>query len=193
MKRKHTPMIHTLLSAIVGSFLLTVAISVHAVDTQNIPITITATVVIPPCTLNGGQLLTVDFKEVQTRYVNRNISESKRSVTTSVPIVCPSAVSNSNALKVTMRGAASNAGTYILNTNGGTGAGIALYQKDNTTAPLILNKTLPLSDLGSVIGNTDDGYQGSLSFTAVLVKGSAGVDVKEGVFSAAATLLLNQA
>lgn len=191
MKKIYSPLMQTLLNGILASFLCTT--SAHAVDTQSIPITIKATVVIPPCTLNGGQLLTVDFKEVQTRHVNRNMSEAKRSVTTTVPIVCPAAVSNTNELKVMMRGATANAGTYILNTNGSTGAGIALYQGDNTRSPLTLNKTLPLSALGSVTGNTDEGYQGSLSFTSMIVQGRTGVDVNEGTFSAAATLLVYQA
>lgn len=48
----YIPWIHTALSAILGSALLVT--SAQAVDTQQIPITIIASVVIPPCTLNGG-------------------------------------------------------------------------------------------------------------------------------------------
>lgn len=138
-------------------------------------------------------MLTVNFNDVQTRHVNRNISEEKRSVTTTVPIVCPAAVSNTNELKVTMQGAPAPGGRYVLSTNGETGAGIALYQGDNTSTPLMLNRIIPLSALGNVTGNTDEGYQGSLSFTAVVVRGHAAIEVKEGAFSAAATLLLYQA
>lgn len=162
-----------------------------AADTLSIPITVEATIVIPPCTLNGGNALDVLFDDVQIRDVNRNIRPEKRTVTTSVSITCPAAVTSSNDLKVTMKGSRASFGNNVLTTTGGTGAGIELHQGNSTGLAFPLNQAMPLAGLGSVTGDMSSGYSGQLSFTSVVVKaGSA--DVTEGDFSATATLQLKQ-
>ncbi|HEC7758697.1 TPA: fimbrial protein [Salmonella enterica subsp. enterica serovar Muenchen] len=157
----------------------------------NIPITVKATIVIPPCTLNGGQALDINFDDVQIRDVNQNRRPERRTVTKQIAIICPAGVSNTNGLKVTMRGRRATAGNYVLATTGtGKGAGIALYRGDTTTT-LPLNQAVPLSGLGSVSGDMTNGYTGLMAFTAVVTKAST-ADVTEGEFEATATLLLKQ-
>ena len=153
----------------------------------SIPITVKATVVIPPCTLNGGQALDVGFGEVMIRDVNQKRRPERRTVTKRITVTCPVAVPSANDLKVMMSGPRATAGDYVLTTTGtGKGAGIALYRGDTTTTTLPLNQAVPLSGLGSV-----SGYTGQMSFTAMVVKAGA-ADVTEGEFSATATLLLKQ-
>lgn len=164
-----------------------------AADTLNIPITVRATIVIPPCTLNGGQMLDVDFGEhVMIRDVNQNRRPDRRTVTKQITITCPAAVTSMNDLKVTMNGSRATAGDYVLATTGtGKGAGIALYQGDSPVITLPLNQTVPLSGLGSVSGDMTSGYTGQMALTAMVVKAGA-ADVTEGEFSATATMLLKQ-
>ena len=176
--------------ALLGSMCLMPGIS-PAADTLSIPVTVRATIVIPPCTLNGGQVLDVDFADVQIRDVNRNLRPERRTVTKQITVTCPAAVTSPNDLKVTMAGTRAAAGNYILNTAGGQGAGIALYQGDSSVTTLPLNQAVPLAGLGSVSGDMTSGYTGQLAFTAVVVKAGT-ADVTEGAFSAAATLLLRQ-
>lgn len=178
-----------------GALLLSLSLASgvsQAADTLSIPITVKATIVIPPCTLNGGQALDVDFGEnVMIRDVNQNRRPERRTVTKQITVTCPAAVTSVNDLKVTMSGTRATAGDYVLATTGtGKGAGIALYRGDTTTT-LPLNQAVPLSGLGSVSGDMTSGYTGQMSFTAMVVKaGSA--DVTEGEFNATATLLLKQ-
>ncbi|EMP6174909.1 type 1 fimbrial protein [Citrobacter amalonaticus] len=162
-----------------------------AADTLSIPVTVKATIVIPPCTLNGGYALDVDFNDVQIRDVNLNQRPEKRTVVKKVQITCPAAVTNTNDLKVTMSGLQAAAGSNILSTNGGRGAGIALYQGESSDTTFPLNQPIPLAGLGNVSGDATSGYSGQLSFTARVVKAGA-ADVTDGEFSAVATLLLKQ-
>lgn len=179
-----------------GALLLSLSLAPgvsQAADTLTIPVTVRATIVIPPCTLNGGQALDVDFGEyVMTRDVNQNRRPERRTVTKQITVTCPAAVTSANDLKVTMSGTRATAGNYVLATTGtGKGAGIALYQGDTTTTTLPLNQAVPLSGLGSVSGDMTSGYTGQMAFTAMVVKAGA-ADVTEGEFSATATLLLKQ-
>lgn len=162
-----------------------------AADTLSLPITVTATIVIPPCTLNGGNPLDVDFGEIQVRDVNNNLHPEKRTIVKRVGIICPAAVTSTNDLKVTMNGSQASAGNNILLATGGHGAGIALYQRETSGTALPLNQSVALSGLGSVSGDTTNGFSGQLSFTSMVVKAGT-ANVTEGEFAATATLLLKQ-
>ncbi|EAA0892422.1 fimbrial protein [Salmonella enterica] len=178
-------------SALLFSLSLLPGVS-QAADTLSIPVTVKATIVIPPCTLNEGRVLDVNFNDVQIRDVNQNLRPERRTVTKQITITCPAAITSPNDLKVTVAGAQAAAGNYVLTTTGtGKGAGIALYQGDSAVTTLPLNQAVPLSGLGSVSGDMTNGYSGRLAFTAVVTKAGT-TDVTEGEFSAGATLLLKQ-
>ncbi|STB68480.1 Minor fimbrial protein prsF precursor [Citrobacter freundii] len=97
-----------------GALLLSLSLAPgvsQAADTLSIPVTVKATIVIPPCTLNGGQALDVDFGEyVMIRDVNQNRRPERRTVTKQITVTCPAAVTSAGDLKVTMSGTRATAG-----------------------------------------------------------------------------------
>lgn len=163
--------------------------------TQQTPIQIdiTATVVVPPCTVNGGQAIDVLFGNVEISDVNDDGDNAARSVVKSIQVACPPGITDSNALKVTVTGTTSGA-TNRLVTSESTGAGIGLYQGSVLTSqtPLTVGTALPLSGMGSVTGSYDNGYNGELTFSARVEKANSGTGVVPGDFSATATLVVEQ-
>lgn len=163
--------------------------------TQQTPIQIDikATVVVPPCEVNAGQAIDVQFGNVEISDVNDDGDNAARSVVKTIQVACPPGITDSNALKVTVTGTTSGA-TNRLVTSESTGAGIGLYQGNVLTSqtPLTIGVALPLSGMGNVTGSYDNGYNGELTFSARVEKASGGTSVVPGDFSATATLVIEQ-
>ncbi len=65
-----------------------------AEDRIDIPITVKAEIMAPPCTLNRGETLNIDFeKQVQLQDVNLKLRPEVRTLTKKIDITCPLYVS----------------------------------------------------------------------------------------------------
>lgn len=166
---------------------------VFAAQQAKIQIAIKATVVIPPCEINGGQAIDVAFGEVDISDVNYDRNNGGRSVVKTVQVSCPPGVTDSNALKIKVSGTTSEATNRLL-TSGGSGAGIGLYQGNVLTnlKPLTIGSLLSLNEVGSITGSYESGYNGEFTFSARVEKANSSTSVVPGEFAATATLIIEQ-
>ena len=144
----------------------------YAVPQTNTDITYSGTLLdAPPCTLNGGEPVEIDFGEVGVNKVDgQNYAQTFTVIyecegtTTDMVLRYLGTVTSFDAAAVQ-----SNIPEF----------GIRLqHQKDGAITPFVVGSTLPIPS-----------YQGSSQFIAVPVK-NAGAELQEGAFTAAATLQL---
>lgn len=148
---------------------------------------VTGKVVIPPCTINDGRIITVDFKHVMINKINGN----NYFITTTVPFDC---YYKSNKPYVNIVGPVlPGAPSHILQANiAGSSSdnfGVAFY----AGAQVDESKRLPIGTSTGAIAKEviTDGHEGAgtLTFTTVPWKKS-GTTLATGEFSAAASLLI---
>ncbi|WP_414667650.1 fimbrial protein [Escherichia coli] len=164
-----------------ASLLLTSA-QVLAVD---VPIKITGTIQIPPCQVNDGKTIVVDFKDVSVTDVAN--ARNRRKV--DVPFRC-SYSQGTAYVKVTGTQLGSN--TNVLKTDVDN-FGIALYQGDGTTVKLVLGN-------GKHNGKDSIGYpiqaglsgkeSGTFTFTAIPFK-EGNKELAAGAFTASANMSIS--
>lgn len=165
-----------------GGLLLLAAGSVSAVD---VTVNITGEIVIPPCTVNNGQTIEVDFGDVPVTDVTNSQFRQKKDVA----VTC-TYYQGTPYIKVTGT-QLTGAGTNVLSTNI-SNFGIALYQGDGVGTPLVLgNGTSGGSEyIGYPVTSGLSGTgtaSGIFTFTAAPYKtGSA--ELAAGTFSATASM-----
>ncbi|HDC1420164.1 TPA: fimbrial protein [Salmonella enterica] len=160
--------------------LLLAAGSVSAVD---VTVNITGEIVIPPCTVNNGQIIEVNFGDIPVSDVTNNRYRQRKDVN----VIC-TYYQGTPYIKVTgaqLTGAAS----HVLKTNINN-FGIALYQGDGVGTPLVLGNGTSNGNeyIGSPITSGLSGTSsGTFTFTAVPYKvGSA--ELSAGAFSSTASM-----
>lgn len=163
---------------------LLASLPVYAID---IPIKITGTIHIPPCVVNKGNKLDVDFGDISVTDVS-NIRNHKK---IDVPIEC-SYYQGDAYVKIIGNQLGSE--QHILKTNI-KNLGIALYQGNSTLTKLVLGggKNTGNINLGYQIteGLAQKNTQNSLfSFTAVPFKQGVG-DLPTGNFNATMSLSIS--
>ncbi|EHR8245441.1 fimbrial protein [Escherichia coli] len=166
----------------VAAGLLFTSVQSMAVD---VPVKITGTILIPPCQVNDGKMIEVEFGDVSVTDVSNE--RNRRKVT--VPVKC-SYAQGTAYVKVTGSQLGSN--TNVLATNV-SNFGIALYQGDGTSTKLILGD-------GAFNGQDSIGYpiqtglsgkeSGIFTFTAVPYRASSG-DIEAGAFAASANMSIS--
>ncbi|PVZ88854.1 fimbrial protein [Serratia sp. S1B] len=166
----------------IGASLLT-SVPGYTVDTM---INISGTVYIPPCNVNGGNTITVDFGQVSILNVN-GVSGAKP---TTIPIKCNyyRGTPHVQVIATQLAGAPSN----VLKANAGSNQnfGIALYMGNsvNSSNPLPLNGTgngYPINQGMTNINSADSNF----TFTSVPYKTGAAV-LSAGAFNATATMAI---
>ncbi|EOC0696900.1 fimbrial protein [Escherichia coli] len=141
--------------------LLLTSVAVLAADVQ---INIRGNVYIPPCTINNGQNIVVDFGNINPEHVDNSRGE----VTKTISISC-TYKSGSPWIKVT--GNAMAGQTNVLSTNI-TSFGIALYQGKGTATRLILGDG---SGNGYRLTTGLDAANSTFTFTSVPFRNGSGV------------------
>ncbi|EFM0635337.1 fimbrial protein [Escherichia coli] len=149
---------------------------------MDIPVEITGVIQVPPCQVNNGEVIEVNFGDVSVADVSNQ--RNRRKVI--IPVTCGYAQGTAY-VKVTGAPLGSNTNVLMTNIND---FGIALYQGDGTTQKLILGE-------GRGDGNETIGYpietgisgkeKGTFTFTAVPYK-DGNSELKTGSFSAAANI-----
>ncbi|EEE1598519.1 fimbrial protein [Salmonella enterica] len=165
-----------------GGLLLLVAGSVSAVD---LTVNITGKIVIPPCTVNNGQSIEVDFGDVPVTDVTNSKFRQKKDIAVTCTYYQGTPYIKMTGTQLT------GAGTNVLKTNI-SNFGIALYQGDGVGTPLVLGN-------GTSNGSEYIGYRvtsglsgtgtssGIFTFTAAPSKtGSA--ELSAGAFNATASM-----
>ncbi|ELG5397438.1 fimbrial protein [Salmonella enterica] len=163
-----------------GGLILLVSGWAFAVD---VPVNIKGEIVIPPCLVNNGQNIEIDFKEIPVSAVTNKQYNKK----TDIPVTC-AYYQGVPYIKVT--GAQlTGAGAHVLRTNIGN-FGIALYQGDGVGTPLVLGN-------GTSNGREYIGFpvtrglagtsSGIFTFTAAPYKAGS-TELAAGVFSATANM-----
>ncbi|HCH9097553.1 TPA: fimbrial protein [Salmonella enterica] len=164
----------------VGGGLLLVAGSVSAVD---VTVNITGEIIVPPCTVNNGQAIEVDFGDIPVSDVANSRYRQKKDV----PVKC-TYYQGTPYIRVT-GSQLTGAGTHVLRTDI-SNFGIALYQGDGVSTPLRLgNGTSNGSEyIGYPVTSGLNGTSsGTFTFTAVPFKtGSA--ELSAGAFIATASM-----
>jgi type 1 fimbria pilin len=189
MKRLLHPQLSWKRRAALAAFLSIVIGQAHAKETS-IPITIKATVVVPPCEINNNVAIDFSFGNVEISNVNAPTDDAMRSVIKSIPFTCPPGVSE-RGLKMTIAGVTSGASNR-LKTNENAGAGIGLYEGDSFTTPVLVGSAVPFANVGTIIGDIANGYTGTLTLSARVEKENDNTNVVPGVFNASATMVLEQ-
>lgn len=155
----------------------------YAVDTM---INISGTVYIPPCNVNGGNAIIVDFGQVSVLNVN-GINGSK---STTVPISCSyyHGIPHVQVIATQLSGAPNN----VLKANVGSNQnfGIALYMGNsvNSSYPLPLNGTgngYPINQGMTNINSSSSNF----TFTSVPYKMGT-TELSTGSFNASATMAI---
>ncbi|EAQ1076791.1 fimbrial protein [Salmonella enterica] len=152
------------------------------VGAAEVGVHITGTLTIPPCTINSGQVINVNFGNVLVTDLS-NVSYHKK---TTVSVACPY---YKGTPWVKVNGTQlSGAGDNVLSTNI-SGFGIALYQGDGVSIPLHLNGVSPYG-AQIISGFSGKGTaNGTFTFTAVPYK--VGTDqLSGGDFSATASMTI---
>ncbi|EOP4507054.1 fimbrial protein [Escherichia coli] len=166
----------------VAASLLLTAAQALAVD---IPIKITGTIQIPPCQVNDGKTIVVEFGDVSVTDVANE--RNRRKVT--VPVKC-SYAQGTAYVKVTGTQLGSN--TNVLKTDVDN-FGIALYQGDGTTVKLVLGdgKHNGQDSIGYPIQAGLSGKEsGTFTFTAIPFK-EGDKDLAAGAFLASANMSIS--
>ncbi|MCN5866205.1 fimbrial protein [Escherichia coli] len=113
--------------------LFTFVNSVRAVD---VPVRIYGTIIIPPCEINSGEPVNVDFGNVQEEKINSRTYDKK----IIVPVRCPYHQGDVS-LTITAASIIENAGVVATDIEG---LGILLYEEGNNK-PLSLNNAATIS------------------------------------------------
>lgn len=166
----------------VAASLLLTAAQALAVD---IPIKITGTIQIPPCQVNDGKTIVVEFGDVSVTDVANE--RNRRKVT--VPVKC-SYAQGTAYVKVTGTQLGSN--TNVLKTDVDN-FGIALYQGDGTTVKLVLGdgKHNGQDSIGYPIQAGLSGKEsGTFTFTAIPFK-EGNKELAAGAFRASANMSIS--
>lgn len=165
------------------------ALTVSAVQADNVNVSITGTVQIPTCTINGGKTIEVNFGNLPVG----NLSSGQYPLTRQVNVYCP--YSNSipfiRITGSTLPGAPHN--NVLASTV--SNFGIALYQGSDQSKPMLLGSGITIEGVGMgyvlTQGFTENGNGNAiLTFTAVPWAASSAV-LKAGSFSATATMSVN--
>ena len=170
------------LAGLMAAGLLLTSAQVLAVD---VPIKITGTIQIPPCQVNDGKTIVVDFGDVSAADVAND--RNRRKVT--VPVKC-SYAQGTAYVKVTGSQLGSN--TNVLKTDVDN-FGIALYQGDGTTVKLVLGdgKHNGKDSIGYPIQTGLSGKEnGTFTFTAIPFK-EGNKDLTAGAFTASANMSIS--
>ncbi|EGO4172708.1 fimbrial protein [Escherichia coli] len=170
------------IAGLIATCLLLTSISTPAID---VPVKITGVIQIPPCQINDGKDIVVDFGDVSV--VDVANEHNRRKVT--VPIKCSYV---QGAVYVKVMGAQLGSNNNVLKTNIDN-FGIALYQGDGTATKLFLGE-------GAHNGQNSIGYlvqtglsgkeNGSFTFTAVPFK-EGNNDLVTGAFTASANMSIS--
>lgn len=149
---------------------------------MDIPVEITGVIQVPPCQVNNGEIIEVNFGDVSVADVSNQ--RNRRKVI--IPVTCGYAQGTAY-VKVTGAPLGSNKNVLMTNINN---FGIALYQGDGTTQKLILGE-------GGRDDNETTGYpietgisgkeKGTFTFTAIPYKEGSG-ELKTGSFFATANI-----
>ncbi|EHP6352888.1 fimbrial protein [Escherichia coli] len=149
---------------------------------MDIPVEITGVIQVPPCQVNNGEVIEVNFGDISVTDVSNQ--HNRRKVI--IPVTCGYAQGTAY-VKVTGAPLGSNKNVLITNINN---FGIALYQGDGTTHKLILGE-------GKGNGNDTIGYpiesglsgkdSATFTFTAMPYK-EGNSELKAGVFFATASI-----
>ncbi len=171
-------------AGLMAAGLLLVSAQVSAVDVQ---VKITGTILIPPCTVNDGKTIEVDFGDVSVTDVANDRNRRK----VDVPFGC--SYSQGKAY-VKVAGTQLGSNTNVLKTDVDN-FGIALYQGDGTATKLILGdgKNNGKEAIGYPIekGLTGSGQgNGTFTFTAVPFKEGNGT-LNAGKFEASANMSIS--
>lgn len=130
-------------------------------------VTVKVTVVRPPCSINSGNPITVDFgNEVMTTRVDGNAYRQKVNYT----LNCTSPLKN--AMKLTISGSAASFNSDLLGTNQN---GLGIQLQNSNAVPVPINSTVRFN------------YPNIPILFAVPVK-KTGVTLGGGMFSASATM-----
>ncbi|EIE3257565.1 fimbrial protein, partial [Escherichia coli] len=164
--------------------LLLASAQVPAVD---VPVKITGTILIPPCTVNDGKTIEVDFGDVSVTDVDNTRNQQK----VTVPVKCSYA---QGTAYVKVAGVQLGSNTNVLKTNVDN-FGIALYQGVGTETKLVLGdgKHNGQDSIGYPIekGLTGSGQEnGTFTFTAVPFKEGNGT-LNAGKFEASANMSIS--
>lgn len=158
-------------------------------NTAEVMLNVSGTVTVPPCTINNGQTIEVNFGNI----VIPDISNSKYYKTTTVPVNC------ANYLGVPyvkiIGSQLSGADLNVLSTNI-NGYGIALYQGADISRPMTIGNGLA-NGQGEFIGyQIQTGLSGinvvdsSFTFTSVPYNNGS-VELSAGTFSASASMSIS--
>lgn len=166
------------LAGLMAAGLLLASAQVPAVD---VPVKITGTILIPPCTVNDGQTIEVDFGDVSVTDVDNARNQREKTV----KIDC--SYSQGKAyVKVT----GDKLEDYVLKTKERDNFGIALYQGKGTATKLILGD-------GQSNGKDAIGYPitsglsgNNFTFTAVPYK-KGSEELTAGAFTAIASMSIS--
>lgn len=149
---------------------------------MDIPVEITGVIQVPPCQVNNGEVIEVDFGDISVTDVSNQ--RNRRKVT--IPITCGYAQGTAY-VKVTGTPMGSNKNVLMTNISN---FGIALYQGDGTARKLILGE-------GAGNGNETIGYpiekglsgkeNGTFTFTAIPYR-NGNSELRTGTFSATANM-----
>ncbi|TDN49464.1 minor pilin subunit PapF [Buttiauxella sp. JUb87] len=170
------------------SGLLALALLVSGgVQADDVQINITGEITIPPCVVNNGTPVNIDFGTIDATTVNG----TTHSKTHAVPVTCTYYSTNVAKVKVTGNAMSTTLGTdNVLVTTGPNAGhlGVALYQGPAVDA----SKPLLLNGNGAGFDITDTGWTGNASssqFIFTLVPYKEGVaQLLGGTFTATATL-----
>ncbi|TGB99011.1 fimbrial protein [Escherichia sp. E2586] len=170
------------LAGLMAAGLLLTSAQALAVD---VPIKITGTIQIPPCEVNEGREIVVDFKDVSVTDVANERNRRK----VDVPFRC-SYSQGTAYVKVTGTQLGSN--TNVLKTDVDN-FGIALYQGDGTATKLVLGdgKHNGQDSIGYPIQSGLSGKDsGTFTFTAIPFK-EGNKELTAGVFTASANMSIS--
>lgn len=169
-------------AGLMAAGLLLTSAQALAVDVQ---IKITGTIQIPPCLVNEGRQIVVDFKDVSVTDVANERNRRK----VDVPFRC-SYSQGTAYVKVTGTQLGSN--TNVLKTDV-SNFGIALYQGDGTATKLVLGdgKHNGMDSIGYPITTGLSGKEsGTFTFTAVPFK-EGNKELTAGAFQASANMSIS--
>lgn len=171
------------LAGLMAASLLLTSAQALAVD---VPIKITGTIQIPPCQVNDGKTIVVDFGDVSVTDVANE--RNRRKVT--VPVKC-SYAQGIAYVKVTGTQLGSN--TNVLKTDVDN-FGIALYQGDGTAVKLVLGDGTAHNGQGPIGYPIQTGLSGkesgTFTFTAIPFK-EGNKELAAGAFQASANMSIS--
>ncbi|KAE9728699.1 fimbrial protein [Escherichia coli] len=152
----------------------------------DIPVNITGIIQIPPCQINDGKTIVVDFGDIPAEDIDNERNHRK----VIIPVKC-SYVQGAAYVKVTGKSLGTN--TNVLSTNIAN-FGIALYQGDGTSSKLMLGdgEFNGLESIGHPIRNGLSGGKENetFTFTAVPYKEGRG-NIESGDFTASASISIS--